>query len=313
MNFKGKKVLVAGGNGLIGTPLHWMLIEEEGANVRIASLGDKLHVHPKADFHELDLTKLGNCLSACSGMDYVFNLLCLKGSPKFMKEKPATVFDGNTDLENNMIRAARRCGIQNYFLTSSIGVYPAAEVFFEDDAINEKLPSKNDRAGGFAKLVAEIQAQHYMAEYGMKISIVRPASTYGPNDCFDSERAMVVPSFIRRALSGENPFVLRGASQVRDFIYCEDVARGMIHIAKLEETRPVNLGSGTGYTLFQLMNAVFDNLEKIPKVVCQESQSKGDKQRVLSIERAKSLGWSPKISLQEGIKKTTEWYKNQKK
>lgn len=312
MNFKGKNVLVAGGNGLIGTPLHWMLIEEEGANVRIASLGDKSRVHPKADFYELDLTKLGNCLSACSGMDYVFNLLCLKGSPKFMKEKPATAFDVNTDLENNLIRATNRCGIKNYFLTSSIGVYPAAEMFFEDDAINEKLPSKNDRAAGFAKFVAEVQAQHYAVEHGMKISIVRPANTYGPGDDFDSEKAMVAPSFIRRALGGENPFMARGASQIRDVIYCEDVARGMLHVAKLEETRPVNLGSGIGYTLSEILDAVIENLENKPEVVWQDSKSLGDTRRILDISRARSLGWSPKISLKEGVKKTMDWYRKNK-
>ena len=130
MNFKGKKVLVAGGTGLIGTPLVKMLIEKEDANVRIASLDDKSRAHPKAEFFKLDLTKYVNCMVACSGVDFVFNLLCLKGSPKFMKEHPATAFDVNTDLENNMIRAAHQWGIKNYFLTSSIGVYPAAEVFF---------------------------------------------------------------------------------------------------------------------------------------------------------------------------------------
>lgn len=313
MDFKGKKVLVAGGTGLIGTPLVKMLIEEEGASVRIVSLDDKSRAHPEADFHNLDLTKFDNCLSACSGMDYVFNLLCLKGSPKFMKEKPATAFDTNTDLENNLIRATHRCGVKNYFLTSSIGVYPAADVFFEDNAIKEKLPSTNDMAGGFAKFVAEIQAQHYTAEHGMTISIVRPANTYGPGDDFDSEKAMVVPSFIKRVLGGENPFMARGASRVRDVIYCEDVARGMLHIAKIEETRPINLGSGIGYSLSEILDAVINNFENKPEVLWTESKSIGDTRRVLDVSRAKSLGWSPKISLEEGIKKTMEWYKTQKK
>ena len=167
-------------------------------------------------------------------------------------------------------------------------------------------------AAGFAKCVAEVQARHYMAEYGMVISIVRPANTYGPLDDFDSEKAMVVPSFIRRALGGENPFMARGASVIRDVIYCEDVARGMLHIAKLEETRPVNLGSGIGYKLSEILDAVIENLEEKPEIV-REDSGLGDKQRVLDISRAKSLGWSPKISLKEGIKKTMDWYKNQKK
>lgn len=313
MDFKGKNVLVAGGTGLIGTPLVKILIEEEGAKVRVVSLDDISRCHKDAKFLDFDLMHFGNCLTACSGTDFVFNLLCLKGSPKAMKEEPATFFDANIFLDLNVLRAAHQCGVTGYLLASSLAVYPPAEIFCEDDADNEKLPSKNDEFAGFAKLAGEKQAKAYVKQYGMKISMVRPANTYGQWDDFESERAMVVPSFIRRALLGENPFILRGASQIRDFIYCDDVARGMVHVAKLEESRPVNLGSGTGYTLLQLANAVLGNLEKKPEIILQYSQSLGDKQRVLNTDRAKSLGWCPKISLEEGIKKTMEWYlKNQK-
>ncbi|MEK7503317.1 MAG: NAD(P)-dependent oxidoreductase [Patescibacteria group bacterium] len=313
MNFKGKKVLVAG-YGLIGTPLVKMLIEEEGAKVRVASLNGASRAHPGIkDFFELDLMNFENCFIACDGMDYVFNLLCLKGSPQAMKEKPATFFDANILLDLLVLRAAHKCGVGGYLLASSLAVYPPAEVFFEDDAGNEKLPSKNDIAGGLAKLAGEFQARFYAIEHGMLISTVRPANTYGPFDDFDSERAMVVPSFIRRALGGENPFVARGASQFRDVIYSEDVARGMIHVAKLEEKRPVNLGSGTAYSFPKILGTVLDNLEEKPEVVWQESKSRGDSRRVLDISRAKSLGWNPKISLEEGIKRTMEWYSANKK
>lgn len=314
MDFKGKNVLVVGCTGLIGRQLTRMLIEEEDAKVRGVSLDDRFCAHPNIqDFLQLDLAKFGNCLVACSGMDYVFNLLCLKGSPKFSKEHPATFFDSNTDLENNMIRATRRCGIRNYFLTSSIGVYPAAEIFFENDAANEKLPSKNDMAGGFAKLVAEIQAKHYMTEYGIKISVVRPANTYGPYDNFGSENAMVVPSLIKRVFDGEDPLVVWGdGSQIRDLIFSEDVARGMLHVAKLEETRPVNLGSGNGYSIKELVEVIVSNVEKKPEVVWDTTKPTGDKKRVLDTSRARSLLWSPKVSLEEGINKTMEWYRQNK-
>ncbi len=304
---------MAGGTGLIGTPLHYLLIEEEDAEVTVASVGYRMRVHPKARSMELDLTYYENCWEVCRGMDYVFNLLCLKGSPQFMKEKPATAFDANLDLETNMLRAAQACGVGGYFLTSSIGVYPAAEVFFEDDAATDRLPSKNDRAAGFAKLVGEIQAQLYAIEHGMKISIVRPANTYGPLDDFDSDRAMVVPSLIRRVYNGEDPLVIRGRSNVRDMVFSEDVARGMLHIAKLEETRPVNLGSGIGYTIGELAETVVRHARKKPRIVYDDTEkSGGDTKRVLDISRAQSLGWAPEISLDEGIKKSTSWYEQNK-
>ena len=268
MNFQGKKVLVAGGAGLIGTPLHKMLVEEEDAEVTVVSLDNRMRVHPKARFLQLDLMSYPNCLIACGGMDFVFNLLCLKGSPRAIREKPATFFDANIYLDLNLLRAAARCGVRGFLLASSLAVYPPAEVFFEDDAVNEKLPSKNDRFAGLAKLAGEIQAQAYMIEHGLTISIVRPANTYGPYDDFDSEKAMVVPSFIKRAVGGENPFRGRGdGSAVRDVIFSEDVARGMIHVAKCEEVRPVNLGSGIGYTTKELAEAVVDTLENPSEIV----------------------------------------------
>ncbi len=313
-NFKGKRVLVAGGAGLIGTPLHKMLIEAKDAEVTVVSLDNRMRVHPKARFLQLDMIDLKNCKKACFGMDYVFNLLCLKGSPRAIREKPATFFDANIYLDLNLLRAAQWCGVKGFLLASSLAVYPPAEVFFEDDAANEKLPSKNDRFAGFAKLAGEVQAQAYMVEHELTVSIVRPATTYGPYDAVDSEKSMVVPSFIKRAVSGENPFRGRGdGSVVRDVIFSEDVARGMIHVAKCEETRPINLGSGIGYTTKELAEAVVGALENPSEIVWDGTQSVGDKKRVLDTSRAKSIGFSPQVTLEDGVRRTIEWYRANKK
>ena len=101
MFFKNRSVLVAGGTGLIGIPLVKVLLEQ-GAKVRIVSLDDPSRANPQAEFMRLDLTILDNCLKACNGVDYVFNLLCVKGSPKIMASTPAselyTTLSLNTQL-----------------------------------------------------------------------------------------------------------------------------------------------------------------------------------------------------------------------
>src|SRR3989344_43171 len=265
-DFKGKKVLVAGGTGLIGIPLVELLLQE-GASVRVASLDDPSRAHPETEFFQLDLTDFENCLKACGGVEYVFNLLCIKGSPQMAKERPVDMFEPHILFNVNLLKAARQSGAGGFLYTSTYGIYPHTEVSHEDSAFTQ-LPSENDLFAGWAKLTGEIQARAYRAQYGWdRISVVRPANTYGPYDNFESVGAMVVPSLIRRAVSGENPLVVWGdGSQIRDFIHARDVARGMLHVAKLGYSEPVNLGSGKGVTIKELAETVRRSIDPMPKL-----------------------------------------------
>ncbi len=103
--FRGKQVLVAGGTGLIGIPLVEMLVAQ-GARVRIASLDDPSRAHPSAEFLRLDLRSLENCIQACTGMQFVFNLLCVKGSPAVTTTRPASFFVPMILFNTNLMDAA---------------------------------------------------------------------------------------------------------------------------------------------------------------------------------------------------------------
>jgi len=311
--YTGKRVLVTGGTGMIGKPLVEMLIRE-GAKVRIVSLDDPSRAHPEAEFIKADLTDFKSCMDICKDMEIVFSLVGIKGSPKMMKEKPASYFVSSLLFNTNMMEAARRCKVQRYLYTSSVGVYAQAEIFNEDD-VHKTLPSQNDFFGGWHKRTGELQAEAYRIEYGWdKISIVRPANVYGPYDNFDPENAMVIPSLIHKAISGDNPLRVKGdGHSVRDFIFSEDVARGMMYVVEKDYNLPVNLGSGTKHSIRDIVNMIVSNLEKKPEVEYEPTKSLGgDKIRLMNIERAKTIGFYPQISLQEGIKKTIEWYRRNK-
>lgn len=306
--YTNKKVLVTGGTGLIGRPLVEMLIEQ-GANVRVASLDDPSRAHPDADFKRVNLINFENCLDVCKGVDFVFHLAGIKGSPAMTSKKPASFFVPTISFNTNMMEAARQCDVKRYLYTSSIGVYAPAEVFREED-VWKTFPSENDKFAGWAKRMGELQAEAYKIEYGWdKIAIVRPANVYGPYDNFDPNNAMVIPSLIKRALDGENPLKVWGdGSAVRDFIHANDVAQGMLLAIEKGVWQTINLGSGTGVSIKEIVEIIVNNMKIKPKVVWDTSKPSGDKKRLMDISRAKAIDFQPMISIEEGIKETMEWY-----
>lgn len=294
---------------MIGIPLVEMLLAG-GAQVRIASLDDPSRANPKAEFKRADLTVMKNCLDACEGMDFVFNLLCVKGSPAVTTTKPASFFTPMILFNTNLMEAAHRCRVGGFLYSSSIGVYSPAEVFYEDD-VWKTFPSPHDKFAGWAKRMGELQAEAYRIEHGWKnISIVRPANVYGPYDNFDSINAMVVPSLVKRAAGGENPMVVWGdGSSERDFVHARDVAAGMLLAAEKGAGQVLNLGSGVGLSIKKLVETIVAHCEKKPEIVWDTTKPLGDKKRILDISRARALGYKPAVTIEEGIKDLMQWYK----
>lgn len=308
--FCDKRVLVAGGTGLIGRPLVQMLVDR-GAQIRIASLDNGDRAHPKVEYRSCDLTYLETCLWVCADMDIVFNLLCTKGSPKTAAMKPASYFVPMIMYNTNLMEAARRCNVKSFLFTSSNCVYPPAEVFYENDPL-EGPYSPNDPGAARAKRAGEYQAKAYAIEYDWdNISIVRPANVYGPYDNFNPFNSMVVPSLIKKvAKANEEIDVWGDGSAIRDFIYTDDVARGMLLAVEkqLGPDSPINLGSGTGVTIKQLVETIVKISGKKLEIIWDTSKPSGDKKRLFDTTQAKKFGFAPQVSLEEGLKITYNWY-----
>lgn len=303
--FKDKNVLVTGGSGMVGRYLTQMLVQQ-GATVTVASLDKDGPAGCK--FVCADLTDFQTCMSLCKNMDYVFHLAGIKGSPLMVKNKPATFFVPMLMFNTNMMEAAMRNKVKWYLYTSSIGVYNPVSVISEDDVWNT-MPSRNDWFAGWAKRMGELQAEAYKIEKGWDcVSIVRPAAIYGTHDNFGPD-AMVIPSLIWRVCHGENPLVVwNTGEQVRDFIHAEDVARGMLFAVENKITKPLNLGSGTGVKIKELVETIVKNVNPMPEVTWDLTKPGGDQMRVLNTSLAKSLGFETKITLEDGIKATIDWY-----
>jgi GDP-L-fucose synthase len=309
--FKDQKVLVTGGGGMIGRSLVNLLLKRE-AKIYIADLTKPTDLPESVVYMKIDLRNFEDCIEACKGMDYVFHLAGVKGSPKMCAEQPVDFMVPMLQFNTNMMEAAHRANVKWYLFTSSVGVYAPADVFVEDTVWNT-MPSPNDRFAGWAKRMGELQAEAYGIQYGKKnISIVRPANVYGAYDNFNPANAMVVPSLVRKAQENEVLEVWGDGSPIRDFIHADDVALGMIYAVEKQITEPINLGSGKGYSIKEVVDMVVKHSGKQLEVKWLTDKPAGDKVRLFDMTRAKSYGFDISVSLDEGIKNTTEWFLNNK-
>ena len=311
--FRGKKILVAGGTGLVGQQLVPKLINL-GAKVFVASLDDKSLVNHKIEnFYNLNLMNLDNCIKITKDKEIVFNLLGVTGSPKINIEKPASFMMSNIYCAINLLVAAQISKVKKYLYTSTYGVYAHNTIMKEDD-VWKTFPSENDKFAGWAKRIGELQIEAFKIEYNFEsLHIVRPANIYGPYANFDPKNSMVIPSLIRRIIKGENPLIVWGnGTAIRDFIFSADVAEAMIQVMQKKIEKPINIGSGTGISIKELVNTLLSSeiIKKKPKVIFDKTKPTGDKKRILDTSLAKSYGITNKVSLKEGLDKTINWYLN---
>lgn len=301
-----KKCLVTGGTGLIGRQVVKLLCDA-GAIVTIASL-DKLIVDERAEHVICDLTDFSACMKLMKGVDYVFHLAGIKGSIQVTKQYPASFFVPLLMFNTNVLESARRNNIEKLVYTSSIGAYSSAEVFEESQAF---AGEPMDTYPGWAKRMAELQIQSYREQYGLThYSVVRPCNVYGPGDNFDPENAMVIPTLMHRIANQEDPVVIWGdGTAVRDFAFSRDVAIGIIQtLIKGTGDHPfVNLGSGNGYTIKELVEALNSFIEF--NYEFDVTKPSGFPKRVMDVSLAEKLvGYHHNTTLEQGLKETWDWF-----
>ena len=305
-------ILVTGGTGMIGRYLVPLLINSNH-NVTVASLDGKELCHPKAKFMKLDLRDIKNCLKVCEGIDHVYHLAGVKGSPKMCREQPADFFVPTISFSINMMQAARIKGVKKYLYTSSVGVYHPSEIFKEDD-VWKTFPSENDKFAGWAKRMGELQAEAYQIQHKNSDNlycIVRPGNVYGRYDNFDPQTGMVIPSLISRIFRGESPLKVWGNGKpIRDFVHASDVAKAMIFVMDNNIDKPVNVSSGFPTEIKRVVEIITSYFEDAKFIFSDEGVS-GDNKRLMDVSRLKNYGWHPEVELEDGIKDTIDWFKSE--
>ncbi len=288
-----KSALVIGASGMVGTALMKVLGRS------------KTYFKIKGVDIETDMTIKSNT-EIIKDYDHIYHLAGKKGSPQTAKERPADYLP-MLQFDANIIEAVGKYKPEWFLYTSSIGVYPPMEVY-EEDKVWHEVPSENDKIPGYIKRMGELGCYAIRATYGYEnISIVRPANIYGPNDNF-GKNSMVIPALIKKGYEDDVINVWGDGSPTRDFIYCEDVARGMLHMVENKVNDTVNLGSGEGVKISDIANTIGRHFDK--EVKYDKSKPNGDMKRLMSMKRANDYGFKPTTSLDGGIQKTIDWYLN---
>ena len=308
-DFSKQKFAVTGSSGMIGREVVSMLVSR-GANVRAIDLVDPNLENNKFEFHKADLTSLDSCIKALKDIDYVIACAGIKGSPEACMKYPSKFFVPMVQFNTNSMAAAKSCGVKGYVYISSIGVYHPADSFQEND-IWKGFPSENDWFGGWAKRIGELQADAYRIEGDWNsVKVIRPANVYGSFDNFDPKGSMVVPSIIRKVLEATDGIVtaLGNGRAIRDFVHARDVARACLFVLENDIDEPINVGSGNGCSIKELVETVISVSGKSMQIEWSDSKSGGDSIRVMDMTRAGKLGFSCQTTLVQGIRETYNWY-----
>jgi len=326
MKWSGKKVLVTGGAGHIGSALVQRLVKH-GADVHVADnlwRGSKEYLHEndngksfidmEKNFLEVDLRELSNCQKAMQGIDTVFHLADVVAGITYVFDNQPFVFRSNVLINSNVFQAATEANIERLVYVGAACAYPLEKqndpnypLFKEEDM----YPAHPESAYGWGKLMGEYECDLYSKSGRLDTAILRLHNVYGPNSDLSPERSQVIPATIRKAINYPNEkFVVWGSGkQSRAFIYVSDVVDALLLAAdKGINKGPIQIGNEKKTTIDELANRIIDISEKEIYKEHDLTKPEGDFGRAADCTLAKKiLGWEPKVSLEEGLRKTYEW------
>lgn len=316
--WSGKRVVVTGGAGFVGSHVVDALLER-GTDVTVI---DQLsphkqerlsHVRDRIRILNLELGTSGHP-EAFRGHDVVLHLAARVGGIRYNVQHQGTMLRDNVLLAVNVLDAAREAKVERVLVVSSACVYPqpCALPTPESEGFRD-LPEPTNLGYGWAKRTAELLAQTYAEEFGMRIAIARPYNVYGPRDHFESPDAHVIASLIHRLISGENPLVVWGDGTVnRSFIYVTDLARGLLElIERYPKPDPVNLGTDEEVTIRDLTQLIVKLSGRNITVQFDPSMPSGQPRRQCDTSKAKRVaGYTARVPLAEGLANTIAWYEH---
>ncbi|MGO1121056.1 GDP-L-fucose synthase [Rhodovibrionaceae bacterium A322] len=301
----GKKIWVAGHRGMVGQALVRRLAQE---NCAVLTAGRE----------ELDLLNQDQVNSWLDRQrpDAVILAAARVGGIQANRSYPADFIYDNLMIEANCIKAAHTTGVEKLLFLGSSCIYPklADQPLTEDALLTGSLEPTNEWYA-IAKIAGIKLAQAFRQQHGSDFISAMPTNLYGPGDNFNLETSHVIPALIRKAheakLRGDKELVIWGTgSPLREFLHVDDCADALVHVLKhYSEDEHINIGSGEDLPIRDLADLVIKAVGFEGTVATDSSKPDGTPRKLMSADKLRQgLGWSPSISLEEGLRQTYKWF-----
>ena len=301
------KIFVAGHNGLVGSAIIRNLEKKNYNNINWISK-DNCDLRNKARV---------DAYFEQAKPDYVFLAAAKVGGILANRDHPAEFIYDNLMIQTNIIDAAYRNGVKKLVFLGSSCIYPkmAKQPITEDELLAGHLETSND-AYAIAKIAGIRMCRAYRQQYGFNAISLMPTNLYGPNDNFDHNSSHVLPALMSKfhgSLEKSKHWVVKlwgDGSPKREFLHVDDLAEACYTCMQdYEGEEHINVGTGKDVTIKELAETIVDVVGYKNDYEWDISKPNGTPRKVLNVDKIKSLGWEPKISLREGIESTYEWFK----
>lgn len=302
--FRGKKILVTGGSGFLGSHLVPKL-EKAGAQVTV----------PRSNIH--DLRRQKDCKRLVQNQDIVIHLAAKVGGIGFNMKYPGEMFYVNVMMGTQLMEESRLAKLKKFISIGTVCSYPKyTKVPFKEKDLWEGYPEETNAPYGIAKKMLLVQGSAYRKQYGFNSIFLIPVNLYGPGDKFDTENSHVIPALIRKFVEAKKA----AASEVtvwgtgkatREFLYVEDAADAIMKATeKYNDPDPVNIGSHLEISIRDLAYLIKRLVGFRGKVLWDTNKPDGQPRRKLDTTRAfEKFGFRAKTDFKAGLKKTIAWYK----
>jgi GDP-L-fucose synthase len=306
IDLAGSRVMVTGGRGFLGRRIVHQL-EERGATAIVVGSA------------EYDLTEPERVRAALRdvGPEYVIHAAAVVGGIGANRERPGDFFYENAVMGIHLIHEAWKAGIRKLVVVGTVCSYPKfTEVPFREEDLWSGYPEETNAPYGLAKKMLLVQAQAYREQYGFDSVFVIPSNLFGPGDNFDESSSHVIPAIIKKCVEAieadRDEVVLWGTGRAtREFLYVDDAAEGIaLSLERLNGPDPVNLGSATEISIADLAELIAKVTGFEGHFVWDPSKPDGQPRRSVDGSRAHELvGWSPRVDIEEGLRRTVESYR----
>lgn len=306
MNLHDKKILITGAHGFVGKNLVNYLIKDLEISPRNIATPNR---------HVLDCSRqdvVENYFDFCMP-DIVIHLAGKVGGVKANQEALGEFYFENIMMGTLLMEEARRNGVEKFIALGAGCGYPNfLDPPYSEDDLFCGLPEMSSYGYSMAKKMLVVQSWAYKEQYDFNSTILLPANLYGPYDNFNLEKSHVIPALVRKfseAYHFDKPVEVWGkGNATREFLYVGDMVKAIVEAIYIDDCGPFNVGTGVETSIKEVVDHL-NNILEVEEIIYDRSKPTGQKKRYYDMTKfQKVFGYIPQTSIEEGLKKTVDWY-----